>query len=354
MSVLHENKAVSTTSEPQKNIILVDWFSFTSRINSADEIKSVLGLSYPGVNWLEINGCHGFKDRYYFNGISIHYNGSEKMGLQDLVWVEFSGQGCRAFEEFSRGCSWDELFNAIIFENEDYHLTRLDIAYDDWEGVLDLPRMRKELDHHNVVTSFRKTPIEYDPQGSDLTIYFGSKKSDMLFRCYNKAAERNRSDELDHWIRFEIQLRDDHAFEFLKKYIECSSLGKVFCGVVSNSVRFVIPSEDSNKSRWKTRKWWSAFIGSAEKISLYTKKDTDYNLYKLENYVINNCGNAVSCYIDIVGEDQFKDKLKHRECRPNVKYDELKNRTAIIEQAFADAKDVDEARAILASKGIIF
>ena len=117
MSVSHENKAVSTTSEPQKNIILVDWFSFTSRINSADEIKSVPGLSYPGVNWLEINGCHGFKDRYYFNGISIHYNGSEKMGLQDLVWVEFSGQGCRAFEEFSRGCSWDELFNTIIFED---------------------------------------------------------------------------------------------------------------------------------------------------------------------------------------------------------------------------------------------
>lgn len=51
------------------------------------------------------------------------------------------------------------------------------------------------------------------------------------------------------------------------------------------------------------------------KISIFTKKGTEYNLAKVERYVLNQAGNSIDTYIKCEGLDFFVEKLKKRESR---------------------------------------
>ena len=87
-----------------ENKILFDWLSFTCKtkrvdingvlIEKIDERNLVELLGLVDVPWEELPGVKGFKNRMYFDGISIHYNSD----VYDYMWVEMSGQGCRVFE----------------------------------------------------------------------------------------------------------------------------------------------------------------------------------------------------------------------------------------------------------------
>lgn len=77
------------------NYICYDYLSFTSKIDSVNSIAALLGLS--DLSFETIKGFYGYRDRLYFDGISIHFNGRPGMG----VCVEMSGHGCRNFEKYS-------------------------------------------------------------------------------------------------------------------------------------------------------------------------------------------------------------------------------------------------------------
>lgn len=293
------------------NAILWDWLSFTSISDGVEDLKAMLGLSH--VDWIEMNSAfNGYLHRIYFNGISICWGvpaswGNSSLGNyhKDTTYVNMSGAGCRAYETHSTNCDWDSLF-ALLVSCEDYHISRLDVAYDDFDGVLNLAVIRSECFHRDhMITTFRRGCVEQGILNAidENTVYFGSKKSNLMFRIYNKAAERNRSDEIPHWVRFEIQMRDDRAILFIKKYIEyCYNIGEVFKGVVYNYLRFVTPKEgDTNNRRWNLQEWYSNFIGEVEKIKLFEKKDEEYNVFKLKQSVVKKFGASTTTYMRIAG-----------------------------------------------------
>lgn len=297
------------------NICLYDWLSFTSKTLSADDIKEALCLS---LDFSFIKGAHGYRDRYYSNGISIHFNGRDDMG----VWCEMSGQGCRAFESFSN-LSWESLFKFIA--NNQCKITRLDVAYDDHTGVLDIDDLLSDTLSGNFVS--RSTYWESIISSAGKTLQFGSPKSKILIRIYDKAAERGFDDSV-HWVRVELQLRDGRASEFLKIPL---SLGDAFSGVLLNYLRFVVPSDDSNKWRWAMADYWVDLLSFLTRISVFTSPGVDYNLAKVNDYVFNQAGNAIDCAIRVYGLTGFQILLRDREVRPNPKYD------IVVKQArFAD------------------
>lgn len=357
--------ALCPSTPKMVNCLLIDWFSLSVRYDpdqfdsAADFVyhftQRVLGLPWFGIDWLEIDGFHGFSDRIYYNGISIHYNGKENMGLSDRIWVEMSGQGCRAFEEYSKDPNWLLLFDLCLKSPLDYHLTRLDIAYDDFVGKLDLDLMDNELKEKNCVTTFKDCSVEISYFKDDKCIYYGSKSSDIMFRCYNKAAERNRQDELDHWVRFEIQLRDDRALSFVKSYVAEKSLGRCFSGIVDKCFRYVVPSEtDSNKRRWDTQKWWSDFIGSTAAIPDFTRKDTEYNMMNLEKYVTQTAGAAIDTYIQCVGLEKFMKQVKRQSAKKvNIKYEKIKQSAKLADDIWSSSNDLGEVFAKLSAAGLV-
>lgn len=307
------------------NVILFDWFSVTSKIDDVSTILDLLQLY--DLPFEDCKGFHGFRYRKYFSGISIHYDRDD-----GLVWLEMSGKGCRAYETYSKNPDWNKLFEHFLSDFESYHITRLDVAYDDFNKILRQDKMFKAMQKQNLVTSFRDYGVEHmSITKSDFTLYFGSRSSDCYFRVYNKAAEQDKEEEISHWVRFEIQLRNDRATQFLLSYMMSDyNLGETFSGVVSNYVRFVDSSSDSNKSRWKTSKWWSKFIGDAERISIYSKKLEEYTEAKLQDYVFGQAGQAINCAIDIYGTEGFlqylDNYLKNKAQTANPKYQELVER----------------------------
>lgn len=304
-----------------ENIILIDWMSFTSKIDSTSSLIETLGLTSEDIVWQENYGFHGYKNRLYFMGISIHYN-----GFNDDIWLEMSGEGCRAFETYSK-TGWEPIFDMLVENTEEYHVTRIDIAYDDFDKKIDIQNLASETFKNNFITKFKDAEVICKVRAEALTINYGSKGSDTFFRCYDKAKERKRED-IDHWVRFEVQLRDDRAIEFLKKRAECDSIGKLFFGVVNNYLRYIVPNEnDKNRQRWKTAPFWSSWLEHAESISLYTPKNLDYNILHVENFVYHQAGNAVDTLLRVKGYSKFIEELQERKPNQSLKYKEILDNT---------------------------
>lgn len=293
-----------------ENIVLYDWVSITSKIHSPDDMVSLLGID--GAVWEHTKGAHGYKDRLYFNCISVHYNGSEDMG----VWLEMSGQGCRVFEDIGHG-NYDLLFRVVADNPDQMRITRLDVAFDDHTGILDMNTLIADTLCGNYVA--KATSWECIQSSKGTSVIIGSRQSPVLIRIYDKAAERHRDGE--HWIRIELQMRDDRAVEFINQPFE---VGETFVGVLLNYLRYVVPDDsDSNKWRWPLTDYWCDVVGCACAISIYSKPGMQYNLLNCERFVYDQAGNAINALLQVYDVDTFLHKLQERKSRPNPKYKQM-------------------------------
>lgn len=288
--------------------MLIDWLSITSKIHTQQQIISLLGME--SATWTITKGAHGYKDRLYYNCISIHYNGSPDMG----VWLEMSGQGCRCFETVGHG-DFDMLLQLVMDNPQDMKVTRMDVAFDDHSGILDLQQICQDTRLQNYVAKATAWQVVESNKGA--AVYIGSQQSDVLIRIYDKAAERNITDG-SHWVRVELQLRRDRALEFSRLP---GTIGERYAGVLVNYLRYVVPADDdSNKWRWPLTDYWADLIGAAAALSIYTKPGLEYNVLRCERYVYTQAGNAIDALIKCYGPEQFLDKLQRRTVRPNPKY----------------------------------
>lgn len=292
-------------SRAAENIVIYDWLSFTSKAHSPEELISALGLAH--VPWTETKGARGYRDRKYFSCISVHYNGRADMG----VWVEMSGQGCRTFESLS-SVGWEGIFS-FIRENG-LKITRLDVAYDDHSGILNIRDIVEDTQNGMYVIKSDYWETVLSSKGS--TVQIGSPQSKVLIRIYDKAAERGKPDK--HWIRCEMQLRDDRAVQFTKIPLP---IGQAYAGVLLNYLRYVEPGEDSNKWRWPMRDYWCNLVEDAERISIYQSPGMEYNEERCKRYVVNQAGNAIDACIQMYGLYEFEKMIQERPVSHNPKYD---------------------------------
>ena len=291
------------------DIILYDWCSFTTSKFSAEELIDELGLS--AYSWELKNGVRGYEHRLFFNSISVHYGGE----VHDHVWVEMSGQGCRAFETYGHG-DWNKLFDFIRLY--DCNLTRLDVAYDERFGVLDILTIVQDTYHGEYVSRARSWETVCSNKGMSVTI--GSEQSDVLIRIYDKAAERHCAAGTK-WVRVEIQFRRERAAGFLNL---SGALGDRFAGVLLNYLRYVdADPADTNRWRWPMKSYWADLLCGAAAVSVFSAPGVDYNIDRCEDFVYRQAGNAITALIDIYGVDTFLDRLKERKSFMSDKYKKL-------------------------------
>ena len=53
------------------NNVIYDWVSVTSKIHSPEGFVHLLGLDKEGIAWEQVKGAHGYRDRLYWEKISI-------------------------------------------------------------------------------------------------------------------------------------------------------------------------------------------------------------------------------------------------------------------------------------------
>ena len=294
----------------EENIVLIDWISISTKVLDEEGVKSLLG--FEKIPFENIKGMYGYQDRLNYEGVNIHYNGRDDMG----VLLELSGQGCRTFESLGNG-NYERLWKFVLAGYG--NITRLDVAYDDHTGILPMDELFADSYAGSYVSKSDSFDFQYSNKGK--TIYHGSEKSEIRLRIYDKGKERH-CEEGTHWIRAEFQLRRDRA----KRFLELDgTYGERFAGIMLNYLRYVEPTpEDQNKWRWPLKKYWADFLGDANRISLYVKPGMEYNLDRLDNYVFRQAGNAIDTAVEIYGVDGFLDKLHNRRTVHNPKYDLLK------------------------------
>lgn len=310
---------VSMTTFDQ-NTIVYDWLSFSSKIDSPLSLISLLGLESVKFEKLS-HGRYGYMDCLYFEGISILYNGRSDMG----VCCEMSGKGCRAFEDYGHG-DYEKIFKTVLENYSDnkelcqMRVTRVDIAYNDFNFVLDLPLLARETRKLNFVSRFSKWEVIEGNEG--LAVNHGSQKSNVYIRIYDKRMEQKLSeDNCPHWVRAEIQLRHENALGFI---MSDKSIQVLYWEVLNNYLRYIVESKNtSNRSMVKTAQYWLDFLESVEKRSIFYKPGSTYNFSNLYSYVTENMSGAISTVVAIVGADQLLSSVeqsrKGRELNPKYK-----------------------------------
>ena len=310
-----ENQPISS-----ENLILVDWITFTTKIWSLDQIKNALGLQDQTWDLAEY-GRYGYKRREVFNGVSILYDGRlNQDGIDDMgICVEISGQGCRALETFGH-VVWVDFLQFLTAEDNEFNISRLDLAYDDHIGILDKLQLKLDTDDGNYRSLMRTWEIRYGNRG--FSIYHGSKQSQILIRIYDKAAERGLLDGT-HWIRVEIMLRDENATGAASAISRGEIVGGVFSGILAKYLVYCVESSDSNKSRWQIAPYWDQLIQGAGRVCIAAAPGVEYNIFHMEAFLRDTAGGALDTWIKIFGLDSLPDLLKNRTAKLNPKHKRL-------------------------------
>ena len=240
------------------NTITIDYAAFVWDSKTVSEAINELGLSSS--TWTMRAGHYPYAHIQRTGNISIAYDNYDERG----VFVTLTSQGCREFENLS-SIGWADLFG--IIRSGEGHMTRLDIAFDDRTGVLDMQRMKHDRDvaNYRSLLSYTAEHRSHKENIMGMSLYFGAKGSNTNIRIYDKDAEQGGLGE--HWIRVELQLRDAYADTVV---IPC-----IFSSVLKKYLVFLQPNPtDSNKCRWPVAPYWNTLLEGAQTLTLSCHKDT--------------------------------------------------------------------------------
>ena len=272
--------------------ILIDYFRATFKELELADLVEYLGLL--DVNWIEGKPRDGWQRHDYFNGIHLYSMGRDDVG------IELSGVGCRTVESLNDlAFDWISLFQWVTEQGSDANVSRLDVACDEKEGILDFDKLVKFTKSGKYISKARK---RHWTDGDEQIIMFGSSASDTRLRIYNKALERETT---GHWMRCEFQLRDNAADSFIANLLMHRDLGFVYGGVLLNYLRYTVkapdPTVSHNYDSIKTVKWWSDFIQTSQKIHNVTVGGLEYNLETLHDFIERQCASSIRTYVEIWG-----------------------------------------------------
>ena len=304
-----ENSGLPILKTPTENVFLIDWLTVVFHGCYVDEVQRILGLESSKIPWeTKSSFINGYPQDTLFDHIHIRWGADDPSFYKDSIdktaeqkarndmgiCLDMSGQGCRAFEEFSYK-SWFDLIESIFRFGGRVSVTRLDLAYDDHVGLINIWKIRFDVEDRNYRSKSKKSRIIWsDNQSSDiqgLTVEVGSKSSPVMIRIYDKAAERGFSGR--HWVRVELQLRQDRASEAFKLLFQRQSIGRVASGILRNYCSFVVPGSDSNKARWKVADYWERILEGMEKIQIWISPGEPYNFSNTENHLVFQYGQAM-------------------------------------------------------------
>lgn len=276
---LNDQQSPSSNTGIVNTSIILDYLSFTventkenvSRITNAFDIDKLEELSYGGYGYASsamiLDGGKVFwhSERPEM-GMHIRLN-SKSLALLNLTPLGL----------LNRVIDWGGKFR------------RLDLAFDDMDGMLDLDEMHRKLAKGEVVTRWRRVARIVGEkiggaQKSGDTVAVGVRASNSYLRMYDKKLERLAKNAdvtgIEHWIRVELELKADKANEFaiiLAKNAPISwraSAGELCSSLLWGLLDFKdANADDDNKSRWDTSEFWSKFLRASSKLKLSTPKE---------------------------------------------------------------------------------
>lgn len=244
--------------------VSVDHMAGTWRGSCAEDFKSKV----PG-EWVEREtGWRNYRRSSILRiGDGVVLVGEDMKGHPGLVHYQFSGVACQSLGlDFLRDMAHETV-------KRQGHFTRVDMAYDDRAGILNLDMMEQAIQTGQCVTRSReKKRIKGLGKSLGDSIMIGSGESASHFLIYDKAAERqDKGYEVEGpWIRVEARYRDEQA-NAVGIGLACKEweLFKRICiGNLINALDFrntSIEETSWQRSRAGRLSWWAQFTENLEK-----------------------------------------------------------------------------------------
>ena len=301
----------------------VDWFQCTE----SPEFEDILALSKSKF-WAFLQKLgYRFEDfeetspRYFYNtGLTLGrylnlYFDVESKGISKYspknVMFQFTGQGStdlalklsKYFQTTNFEVVWHKFFETTF----DYlKVTRMDVALDDFNGVLDFDKMERKLNRREFRASKRSYNIikDKDTDGTikGETIYLGARKRHQdgyLIRFYNKYAEYKTKGNVlptvveniltgsgTHiWQRYEMEFHGKACKNFIIQVLQGSTFGFLYKGLMKNAIEFLkVDKSNRNKSYWSVVDWCANFLDGVEKCSV-AEPERDLDLGRLLRWI---------------------------------------------------------------------
>jgi phage replication initiation protein len=288
----------------------IDWLSFSVRCyddeptNTLDEnILELLGYDFSEEFSKDISGKNFYNQgvtlgnyvNVFWNDYTneknpVHKNSSKTMN------VVFTGQGSTDLA-LRNDNDWVKIFTILTTyepknkpkdEEDDkpsVNITRIDIALDDYDGLVKFDDIEKKLQKGHYRSSKRSYNIvkTSDQNGQKLgeTIYIGNARSasgsrgNVYARFYDKLAqykEKNQlvtSDVREHWEktgkevwqRYEISFSKNYTNSIVEDILSGESIDKIFKISLRTLLEILTPrGTDTNKNRWYKTRWWEDFL----------------------------------------------------------------------------------------------
>lgn len=333
--------------------VLIDWLTFTVK-DCYDPYKVIswyLGLDGSLFEPMPY-GLNGYDKVLRFNDIMVCYEPRECVDFRNMgVCVSMSGNGCRAFETYSKlsldGCidtqgtpniAFPALFQLICANG--CNVSRIDIACDEHDGVLHMDDFAECVRTNSINSRMQKREVvmSYDGiQNSGCTVYLGAESSDFRVRIYDKAKEQG--DYQSHWVRVELVLRGKNALAFVDNFVNCDSLGTLAAGIMNDKFLF-IERDDENISRCSTCGWWLEFVGSIESIKILSREAVQHDVEEIQDWVIQQVAPSLGILFKAYGYACLNEIIDIGVARMSNKQNSVVK--DYLKAKLAEAKDLDE------------
>jgi len=315
MGELHEEKVS----------MLIDWLTVTFHHVEVAEVKELLGLGH--LIWED----GGFKQNGYLmaesmEGLTLSYGANHEL-MAHTVNLSISGSGCRYLEQTIE--SWQELLRSFIEACQEgkrkLNFTRIDIAIDDKreesEETMSIGFILGKVRGGECVSRFRKIGLKFSEkikhpnepvEEYEEVLTLGSRSSEVFFRIYDKRLEqlaklknalKSRREELkaglpSRWIRFELEIKGNHANTVGGMLAYDMDMGKLALGILNNNlelrdVAYKRNGELAEKKFWTANEKWRSLIGEVEKVQL-SKAPKSLALEQKILYIEKACGKTLA------------------------------------------------------------
>lgn len=357
--------SMDTGVEPLRS--LVDWLSVTFlEMQNWENVASLIGIGSREF-FVQNKGFNGYQNTATFGSITIAFNETKNNGMG--VHLNMNGQACREYESlFDYDLNWSLFFRTLLKAR--HNVTRLDLAIDDFKGYFTVEQAINVAKKGNMTASRVKKARRMEEfliengKTDGITFYVG--KSDWMIRFYDKLAERKNKKHdvtVDFWNRYEIQLRGKVATDVLNYLAyEQTEIGQFIKGFLKSKIDFKIKSKtDSNKSRWKSKKWWADFLEDVEKVE-FSQSAPDMTIEKKYKWIDKQVARSFYMLTEAFPDDEqlveyLKAKGKENITRVHIKeIEDFKN--SFISKELSDSIDsyLDQNKktflASLQSKGL--
>lgn len=299
-------------------------------------------IDYLRVTFKSVTDLDFFCRQYLFCGLNEFVGGETKLMKYSHLWckgdiwifdyvdksqtgnyqitLQLSGAGCRQFELIMEeyGTTWVEVLQKMYFECKDMKVTRLDIALDEmYKGA---GKEHEQYDLSDLIAKTYKKEIvfyrvkrwnhigggllEFDESEDDtsqgLSIYYGSRQSNVYFNFYEKRYELAQKEKMSYveslstfgvWNRFEIRLAKEAAQSMVEEYVSGVDLGSLAKGLINKKMQ--VYNGSNEYGIYLPDKKWQKLFGGVEPLTL-TVKPEPYSLEKTVKWILYQVSDSLA------------------------------------------------------------